>query len=325
MGVDMSDDTAPSGDHHLYRWYDHEGLLLYVGITNNLRARTTAHWSQSWWTQFAAVVDWNPSESGTRDEVQRREVAAIIAERPVFNSTASPAARQRTIGYLVERGVDPLEHVSTLPAHTRLNVEPIDCGVTAQRVNPVRPEEILRRGGVHAHWPKATARIMPMRTAPAVPTLSSGIATLVTAPAKDPDAWGCTPSDEFLMTGLQEPFPLPGRFEGNPVLETLANEFARYFRRRGEPPVNLLCLAGLMGCGSCMLCADWAVWRRIKSGQPAQFMPPGMTLGCRSLDPHYDDACGRCGKCWASIIAGRRSLLPEAEERILQVQERRAS
>jgi len=67
----------------LYRWYDEEGLLLYVGITGALLERTTAHTNgDPWWAQVrSCTVEWLPSAT----EAAEAEQAAIRAERPAYN------------------------------------------------------------------------------------------------------------------------------------------------------------------------------------------------------------------------------------------------
>lgn len=68
----------------LYRWYDADGHLLYIGITGNLLDRTSQHNSDSSWMEFAAraAVERYPS----RPEALAAEEAAIKKEHPLFNS-----------------------------------------------------------------------------------------------------------------------------------------------------------------------------------------------------------------------------------------------
>lgn len=86
----------------LYRWFDKDDRLLYVGTTNDLGARTAAHGKKSSWTAFSvrSTVEHFPS----REDAQRAEVTAIRTEFPLFNSqyNDTPEARQRLVTYLLE-------------------------------------------------------------------------------------------------------------------------------------------------------------------------------------------------------------------------------
>ena len=67
----------------LYRWYDVDSNLLYVGITNHLMRRAEQHSDDKpWWTQVtSSVVEWFP----TRQAALTAETNAIHTERPVHN------------------------------------------------------------------------------------------------------------------------------------------------------------------------------------------------------------------------------------------------
>jgi len=88
----------------LYRYYDDQDRLLYVGITDNLFTRTASHIEASSWMDFAArsTIERYP----TRKEAERVEREAIKAEEPLFNSlhNATPEAQKRLVEYLIEQG-----------------------------------------------------------------------------------------------------------------------------------------------------------------------------------------------------------------------------
>jgi predicted GIY-YIG superfamily endonuclease len=88
----------------LYRWFDHDQRLLYIGITRDLATRQDSHARNSSWGRFAAycTVERYP----TRDDVETMERHAIKREQPLFNHTHNdtPEARQRLVAYLVEQG-----------------------------------------------------------------------------------------------------------------------------------------------------------------------------------------------------------------------------
>ena len=67
----------------LYRWYDVDSRLLYVGITNHLMRRAEQHSDDKpWWSQVASsVVEWHP----TRQAALAAETNAIHTEHPVHN------------------------------------------------------------------------------------------------------------------------------------------------------------------------------------------------------------------------------------------------
>lgn len=73
----MNDRTA------LYRFFDPDGLLLYVGITCNPPNRLWQHSiDKDWWDAIAEVtVEWHPS----RQVAFAAEKQAIIAEQPKHN------------------------------------------------------------------------------------------------------------------------------------------------------------------------------------------------------------------------------------------------
>lgn len=86
----------------LYRYYDVDDVLLYIGITDNLADRTSDHaWSSSW-MNFA--VRSTIERHATRGKAERTEVEAIRAERPLFNLAHNdePGAERRLVDYLIE-------------------------------------------------------------------------------------------------------------------------------------------------------------------------------------------------------------------------------
>lgn len=87
----------------LYRHFDADGALLYVGISKNVEARFKSHSDQAIWAQFAAshTGEWLPS----RRDALAAESRAIEAERPLFNKAgAAPDRNERVKNYLIEKG-----------------------------------------------------------------------------------------------------------------------------------------------------------------------------------------------------------------------------
>lgn len=71
--------------HVLYRFFAANGELLYIGLTLNPGTRWKKHAKEKpWWTEVVGItLEHFPS----REAVEAAEVAAIRAERPVYNIT----------------------------------------------------------------------------------------------------------------------------------------------------------------------------------------------------------------------------------------------
>jgi predicted GIY-YIG superfamily endonuclease len=83
MMLAASTETAQA----LYRFFDTEGELLYVGITVNPGTRWAEHKNKPWWSGVAsATLEQFPS----RDAAEEAEITAIRAENPRYNVTHSP-------------------------------------------------------------------------------------------------------------------------------------------------------------------------------------------------------------------------------------------
>lgn len=68
--------------HVLYRFFDHENVLLYVGITKRIYARSDAHRAQPWWDEVVRIeIEDYPDREATREA----ELAAIRTENPKYN------------------------------------------------------------------------------------------------------------------------------------------------------------------------------------------------------------------------------------------------
>lgn len=85
----------------IYRFYDHCGCLLYVGITNDFQTRRAAHAKDSPWHALAKTF--TVLEMASRDNAAAAELHAIDTESPAFNSAGrtSRATAERVTAYLL--------------------------------------------------------------------------------------------------------------------------------------------------------------------------------------------------------------------------------
>lgn len=95
----------------VYRLYDADGTLLYIGCTENLEARRIQHTGyQQWWPMVASYRLTGPFE--TRLAALTAERDAIKAEQPQFNIHHNPNRRPLSL--------DEFWHCST----ERLRIHP---------------------------------------------------------------------------------------------------------------------------------------------------------------------------------------------------------
>lgn len=86
----------------LYRHFDANGVLLYIGISDTPVSRGKDHAKYSRWVQYAARIEavWLDS----REEAERAERDAIVREKPIFNiEHATGDQRERVAGYVSAR------------------------------------------------------------------------------------------------------------------------------------------------------------------------------------------------------------------------------
>lgn len=67
----------------VYRLYDTEGELLYVGIATNPYNRVSAHRRRQPWGQL--IADYTEEWFENREAAKKAEVSAIHHEDPVYN------------------------------------------------------------------------------------------------------------------------------------------------------------------------------------------------------------------------------------------------
>lgn len=75
----------------LYRAFDAEGRLLYVGISGNVFLRFTEHEANAAWTAHAVRIELE--HYSTREAALAAEAEAIRTEDPVWNMDGRPFGR----------------------------------------------------------------------------------------------------------------------------------------------------------------------------------------------------------------------------------------
>ena len=86
QGAGSHDEARPPGrawPHYVYRCYDGDGRLLYVGCSKTPRKRLDGHASGSWWWPQVATV--RNLVFADRDAALLRERRAIASEMPRCN------------------------------------------------------------------------------------------------------------------------------------------------------------------------------------------------------------------------------------------------
>lgn len=95
-------EAGPNGKDvcSLYRHFDAQGRLLYVGIAKSPELRAEQHQRSSRWCRFVAdsTVEWLPSRAAACEA----ERVAIMTEKPIFNETHNKANRDAALEYMFE-------------------------------------------------------------------------------------------------------------------------------------------------------------------------------------------------------------------------------
>jgi Arm DNA-binding domain len=99
---------------HLYRHYDFDGKLLYVGVSHNTIDRWTSHKRKASWVDLIATIriDHYP----TREAAEDAEADAILAERPRFNSQVRINQQELRVLRRNRRKVSPKPETVAEPA-----------------------------------------------------------------------------------------------------------------------------------------------------------------------------------------------------------------
>lgn len=90
----------------VYRTYDKRHVLLYVGVTSDLRTRLITHRATRWWPMVAVITR---TEFATASEARAAELTAIKDERPLYNIVGT-YQRGRTRPSLLRGDKIPVKH-----------------------------------------------------------------------------------------------------------------------------------------------------------------------------------------------------------------------
>jgi predicted GIY-YIG superfamily endonuclease len=87
--------TFWAGRHAVYRCYDATGRLMYIGYSGDVVRRLWEHRWNTWWSPQLAKI--RVTLHRTREAALAAEKAAIVAERPAFNTAhITPGLRPRS-------------------------------------------------------------------------------------------------------------------------------------------------------------------------------------------------------------------------------------
>lgn len=151
----------------LYRLFDGEGRLLYVGITFNPRDRWNGHsGTKSWWKDvMRREVEWYE----TRSEAEGAEYAAIRSELPLYNiagadvePTRAPAKAKRVQHADCDKACQELTEASERWHHSKAALREADDELRTllrqARAQGVGPSDMARWSGMTREW---VAKIAP--------------------------------------------------------------------------------------------------------------------------------------------------------------------
>jgi predicted GIY-YIG superfamily endonuclease len=93
--------------HALYRAFDRNDVLLYVGITNNPRGRMHAHMRSQHWARHIKYITFE--HFSTREKLKAAERSAISTEFPAYNRTYANPVEPHSLQDVVDAGLAPSE------------------------------------------------------------------------------------------------------------------------------------------------------------------------------------------------------------------------
>lgn len=89
---------------YVYRLFNREGDLLYVGLSNNPSIRVDYHeLTKSWWSEVDPRLH-RAEAFGSRREARQAERNAITTEGPKYNIMDKPGAKHKSKSKFIARG-----------------------------------------------------------------------------------------------------------------------------------------------------------------------------------------------------------------------------
>ena len=79
----MTERKADARPHFVYRCFDVEGKLLYVGMSENVGRRIKGHKSESGWYGIVSIIQ--AEKHCDKLAALTAEMIAIIDEKPIYN------------------------------------------------------------------------------------------------------------------------------------------------------------------------------------------------------------------------------------------------
>ena len=81
--------------HKLYKIYNNDGRLLYIGISDKLLSRISSHIKRKPWSDEISIIRIDNFKS--REELEEAERSAIGAEKPLYNVINNNNYKERII------------------------------------------------------------------------------------------------------------------------------------------------------------------------------------------------------------------------------------
>ena len=101
----------------LYRHFDEQGALLYVGISISTVRRLAQHKTKAAW--FSSIAHIQVKRFPTRAAARQAEIKAIIRERPKYNLAHSVTPSPPTMQPPTQSGIDTIARRKKLPVSSK--------------------------------------------------------------------------------------------------------------------------------------------------------------------------------------------------------------